>query len=876
MSSGGTGPDNNNKDEHHQEQQQKQRGDIIICDSLPATSSNICVGENISTSSFSNLFVSLHDEIGDGKHVDEDDYNDYDANDNIILASSGIVFGVSSFIKPWRSESYVSTSKLSSSENTARMSNIRRDNNPSSRDLDCSSPPHFIDGEVGGADANECNNTPRSIFGRQTKKKYNVRRADDESKSTSCQRHCSAEHEHQEAYDETVASLLGADFSPMMSRTDESSSGTFLRVDIPNESTNPPPPPLQTVGYDIFSRPMNNDPSSLNPAHVHAGCGMSDDGKRRMKTTFCDTGDDGERYTNQEGTTTKRNVDDYHSPCKSQGSTIQINPITDGNGPLVRPIVDLALPSAVQSILSNAYGFNAFVFVGRMRNPERSSIATAALSSVVGVQIVIFALHNVLPSGANTHVSQCAGAGDRAMAGLYFRSAFYSSVVVGSIVGLVGRVSVVGISDMCNSDDPRVTEAIREYLGIIFLTSPFFSVMLLVDGFFKSIGDASTPFKLELVSLVLNSVLNYIMVVHFDYGIGGSAIAASMARLVPALCGLHRILRGENRGIAVSLSLLQDLPPGRGAVEMAAQWEGTVAADGAFMATYGTVDCTPYDRVTCMDEDDDDGTEGEDDERTLGLNLRHMLTTSSRMARIGVFDSIAACIYGACFTSLVRICGLLGEKEQAGLGAGLRGVEWLAFCLSEGFLVAAATSVGQCVGANAHERAMDVAIVCCSLSAFAAGSLGVPFVLWPEEISRALVSDDEGIVRYCAQYVYVQGWVMSLIGFEMACYGSLLGAGRANIACFVNGACNILRIPLAIFCLYSSRPAIEIAWMTLWAFGLSGMENFPKPTGDFYCIGGVIAFTACMKAIIWFGYFSYLWMSGRYLRGASLVGEVQQ
>jgi hypothetical protein len=33
----------------------------------------------------------------------------------------------------------------------------------------------------------------------------------------------------------------------------------------------------------------------------------------------------------------------------------------------------------------------------------------------------------------------------------------------------------------------------------------------------------------------------------------------------------------------------------------------------------------------------------------------------------------------------------------------------------------------------------------------------------------------------------------------------------------------------------------------------------------------VIAFTACLKAVIWFGYFSYLWMRGRYFRGASLV-----
>jgi len=837
------------------------------------------LGRDISVLSFSNLFVSLDDESGNINYYDDDD-DDHVVNGDIPV-NHKIVSGVSSFRQLWRSDSNLSSSNLASSVRTARISNVRGENN------DCSSPPNFID----GSDTNVNRNTPRSIFGRQAKKKYNVKRVDVDSTLTSSKQHCRAVHPQEEASDDTgLVSLIGVEYSPLLGQTNESSSRTF----------NPPQPGLQIVGGNVCS---HHD--RLTPVQAHTGR------KLWMNIIFSDPEEDGESCT-----TTNQNANDSQHPRKSPQGTAaphhhdqalirRSNPITDGKGPLLRPIVALALPSAVQSILSNAYGFNSFVFVGHMRDRTRSSIATIALSSVVGVQIVIFAFHNVIPSGANTHVSQNAGAGDRVMAGLCFRSAFYSSVVFSSIVGIVGRMSIVGISEMCNSEDPRVTEAIREYLGIVFLTSPFFSVMLLVDGYFKSIGDASTPFKLELVSLLLNSVLNYVMVVRFDYGIGGSAIAASMGRLVPSVCGLYMILRGENRGISVSLSLLQDLPMGRrpavgrwaaapggrGAVEMAAQWAGT-AGDGAgcdggkldreVLETYGTVDCVPRDQATCRDDDDDDDEMEYDDEeredtrdagpdRTLGSNLRHVLATSSRMARIGVFDSIAACIYGMCFTSLVRICGLLGDKEQAGLGAGLRGVEWLAFCLSEGFLVAAVTSVGQCVGANAHKRAMDVAIVCCSLSAFTAGALGVPFVLFSEEISQALVSDDEGIVRYCAQYVYVMGWVMSLIGFEMACYGCLLGAGRASIACFVNGACNILRIPLTIYCLYSSQPAMEMARMTLWAFGLSGMKNFPQPTGSFYCIGGVIAFTACLKAVIWFGYFSYLWMSGKYFRGASLV-----
>ena len=397
------------------------------------------------------------------------------------------------------------------------------------------------------------------------------------------------------------------------------------------------------------------------------------------------------------------------------------NPITDSNVPLLRPIIALALPSAIQSILSNAYGFNSFVFVGHMRDRELSSIATTALSSIVGVNIVIFAFHNIIPSGANTHTSQYVGAENPGMVRLCFRSAFYSSIALSSIVGLLGFIFIDHISAVCNSDDPRVREAIGEYLGIVFLTSPFFSFMLLVDGYFKSVGDVATPFYLECLSLVLNTIMNYLLVVHFDYGIGGSAIATSIARLLPALFGLYKILFQTNQGIMVSLSMLQNLPQERPANE--------------------TMEMTTNGEKYRNDVEDDnvfdDNITTERHQPTLFSNLLFILYNSIGMARIGVFDSLAAFIYGVCFTSLVRICGLIGVAQQAGLGAGLRGIEWLGFCLSEGFLVAAATAVGQCVGANAHERAMDVAIVLFTLGS-CGGSIWFAFcILFCRDITTA-------------------------------------------------------------------------------------------------------------------------------------------
>ena len=61
------------------------------------------------------------------------------------------------------------------------------------------------------------------------------------------------------------------------------------------------------------------------------------------------------------------------------------------------------------------------------------------------------------------------------------------------------------------------------------------------------------------------------------------------------------------------------------------------------------------------------------------------------MTRIGFFDSMSGAIYGIAYLVLNRMAGEIGPAAQGGLGAGLRGIEWIAFAFSDGFMTAAIT-----------------------------------------------------------------------------------------------------------------------------------------------------------------------------------------
>jgi len=492
-------------------------------------------------------------------------------------------------------------------------------------------------------------------------------------------------------------------------------------------------------------------------------------------------------------------------------------------GALVSKIVNLAIPSIVQSVLSNCYAMNDFLFVGRIADGKLAAECTSAISATVGLQIVCFAFHNIIPSGSNAYSAQYRGANNTAGLVTTFRSGIYGSLLVSVLLSIVGYIFIDEIALLTNST-PEVTAQVKTYFGILITSSPAFGLLLMVDGFYKSNGDARTPLGLELMSLFLNTVGNYLFVLHFNWGIAGAAYASALSRLLPAILGGYMLLNGR-LGIQVSLKI-----------------------------------------------------------QSMQM-VREVVYMISKLGKLGIFESMSQFIYGYVFTILIRLSGDLGPAQQAGLGAGMRGLEWISFTVSEGFLVAAMTSVGQNIGADFQERAMQAALYCVFLSTVLAGLLGVPFLTFPEKIS-ALLGDDPDIVKYCSQYLRMCGKIMAFIGFEMACYGAFIGAGKARLVFSINSTMNLLRIPITVLGMYG-----QSIHALAWAVGL--VPRAPNDTknrsansvthggvaipliGDFDAVCFAIAITGIMKAISFGLILAHRYYSNLLFRDSNLVSRAR-
>lgn len=456
-------------------------------------------------------------------------------------------------------------------------------------------------------------------------------------------------------------------------------------------------------------------------------------------------------------------------------------------GPLLRKSFALAWPAVVQAILVNIYAFNDFVFVAQAAD----SAATAALSSCFAILIIHFTAVKILPTGGTTLIAQATGARRHNEVAQIFRSCLVSSMVWATGAGLLAFALLDPIVAV-NNAPADVSLRIADYLRVLFLSAPAFSLMLVVDGVFRARGNTRVPLTLEVLSLLLNTFLNWVLVLgnlgFRAHGIEGAAIATALSRALPGAMGLILMMRGA-----------LNFDP-RAAFD---RWKP-------------------------------------------GLRL------TRQMARIGLFESLSSALYGVVYLIINRMAGEISSEAQGGLGAGLRGIEWLGFAFGDGFLVATITIVGQNIGAGQRERAWRGAWIAAVSSCVLCQSVGFGFVFFPEELCR-LVTHDPATLAFAAEYVWVIGWMMWAVGFEMSFYGAFIGCGRTEITLFVSGLLNILRVPVIAALLFGWGNTLTA---TLWA--VFGVGHAPPLIGEFSAIAWTIGGTAILKAVIYI-----VWMANR-------------
>lgn len=407
---------------------------------------------------------------------------------------------------------------------------------------------------------------------------------------------------------------------------------------------------------------------------------------------------------------------------------------------------------------------------------------TAALSAGFALSIINNALVKSVAIGATTLMAQQTGRREPAAVRATFIQAVLGAIGVGIVLAGVGWLLVDVLVATANVSE-EVHRYARQYFLVLLLGNPFFAVLRVVEGTYRARGNATVPLRLEAAALATNTILTAILVLGW-FGLPSFGVAGAAAATVLSL---------------VAPAAVGALRVARGDVGFRVAWRDFRTPDAGRIGA---------------------------------------------MLRIGIFGAMSSVIYGVIFLLLNRLAGEIGPAAQGGLGVGLRGIEWAAFAISEGFFVACVTHMGQNLGAGKARRAVRGTWAMVGLSALLVQGVSVAFFLWPEQLA-ALVAPDEETVAYGARYLWIMSFGMWGVAIEMTLFGALVGAGRTGLAMALGLLANGLRIPFAAWILFGAD-----AWLhgTLWAF--TGMMGAPERVGGFDAIALAICLSAIFKAAL--------------------------
>jgi putative MATE family efflux protein len=382
------------------------------------------------------------------------------------------------------------------------------------------------------------------------------------------------------------------------------------------------------------------------------------------------------------------------------------------------------------------------------------AVPLAAVSATAFWIWMMFSLGDIAGVAANALVARAVGARRDDLIADNIRDCVMTSLAV-SVILMALLLPSMGTLFRVLDLAPDVVAQATEYVWPWLLFLPVVLLMVPVASIFRAVGDARTPLKLQALMVVLNAVLDPIFI--FGYG------------PIPAmgLAGAAWVTVG-NQSLFILLGIL------------------ILRKRGLWF--------TP-------------------NRRTLAGITRSGI---ARVFRIGLPIALNGSLFSLSYVGLTWVIAQFGSSAVAAIGMGHR-MEAFPWFVSYGFSVAAASLVGQYLGAGQPEQA-ERAVWKSGAVAFGGVLLFfVVMMLAVKPVVRWFI-DDPAVVAQSAAYLRIVAacWLFGV--FEVVLEGGFSGAGNTMPPLVVGVPFTMMRIPLAYLLAISLGMGVSGVW---WAIGLS-------------------------------------------------------
>lgn len=204
------------------------------------------------------------------------------------------------------------------------------------------------------------------------------------------------------------------------------------------------------------------------------------------------------------------------------------NPITQG--PIFQPLMAFFFPILLGSFFQQLYTTADTVIVGRAIGTQ----ALAAVGSSSSLINLILGFFIGLSSGATVVLSQHFGADDVSGAQKALHTGLLLSVLLGILTAVAGIALAPSVLKWIRTPENCLEEA-TVYVQIYFSGAVASMIYNMGTGLLRAMGDSRRPMYFLIVTCLMNILADILLVVVWDLGVAGAAIATVFSQFISAV-----------------------------------------------------------------------------------------------------------------------------------------------------------------------------------------------------------------------------------------------------------------------------------------------------------------------------------------------------
>ena len=208
--------------------------------------------------------------------------------------------------------------------------------------------------------------------------------------------------------------------------------------------------------------------------------------------------------------------------------------------PVPQLILRLSVPTIISMLVTAIYNAADTFFVGKI-----STEATAAVGLAFSMMAVIQALGFFCGQGSGNYLSRMLGAGRRREAEEMAATGLALSILLGIMTAAVSIWNIRSLVVLLGATESTIEDTVS-YLRIIVLGSPFMMGQFVVNNQLRFQGSALYAMVGLLCGAILNIALDPLLILVFQMGVTGAAIATVCGQIISFFVLLAGNMRGSN------------------------------------------------------------------------------------------------------------------------------------------------------------------------------------------------------------------------------------------------------------------------------------------------------------------------------------------